>query len=45
MNDQDNQSVAMNPIPNSDAEFLAPYAKDIGVGSDILAQLKPNENN
>jgi cytochrome c oxidase subunit 2 len=44
MNDEDNQSVAMNPIPNSDAEFLAPYAKDMGVNSDTLAQLKPHEN-
>ncbi|NJK58088.1 MAG: cytochrome c oxidase subunit II [Pleurocapsa sp. SU_5_0] len=44
MNDEDNQSVAMNPIPSSDAEFLAPYAKDMGVSSDTLAQLKPTEN-
>lgn len=43
-NSEDNQSVAMNPIPSSDVEFLAPYAKDMGVSSDILAQLKPHEN-
>ena len=36
-----NESVAMNPEANTDAEFLAPYAEDIGVNSDILAQLKP----
>jgi cytochrome c oxidase subunit 2 len=44
MNSEDNQSVAMNPIPNSDADFLASYAKDLGVNSDTLAQLQPTEN-
>ena len=38
---EDNESVAMNPEPSSDSEFLAPYAKDIGVDGDTLAQLKP----
>jgi cytochrome c oxidase subunit II len=40
-NSNENQSLAMNPGSNSDAEFLAPYAKDMGVNSDTLAQLKP----
>jgi cytochrome c oxidase subunit II len=44
-NSQENQSLAMNPKSNSDAEFLAPYAKDMGVSSDTLAQLKPAEMN
>lgn len=44
-NSEGNQSLAMNPGSNSDAEFLAPYAKDIGVNSDTLAQLKPSEIN
>jgi len=38
---EDNKSVAMTPTPDSDTEFLAPYAENIGVDSDILAQLKP----
>lgn len=38
---EDNKSVAMNPTPDSDTEFLAPYAEDIGVNSHTLAQLKP----
>lgn len=38
---QSNESVAMNPTSNSDTEFLAPYAEDIGVDGDTLAQLKP----
>ncbi len=41
MNSGSNESVAMNPAPNADAEFLAPYAKDIGVDANALAQLKP----
>ncbi len=41
MNSDSNESVAMNPVPNADAEFLAPYAKDIGVDANALAQLKP----
>jgi len=41
MNDDSSKSVAMNPEPNSDAKFLAPYAEDLGVNSDTLAQLKP----
>jgi cytochrome c oxidase subunit 2 len=43
-NSEENQSLAMNPRSNSDAEFLAPYAKDIGVNNDTLAQLKPAES-
>lgn len=38
---EDNKSVAMNPTPDSDTEFLAPYAEDIGIDGDTLAQLKP----
>ena len=42
MNDDlDESSVAVNPQPASDEEFLAPYAADIGVDSDTLAQLQP----
>ena len=37
---EDNKSVAMT-APDSDTEFLAPYAEDIGVDGDTLAQLKP----
>jgi cytochrome c oxidase subunit II len=45
-NGDENQSLAMNPRSNSDAEFLAPYAKDLGVNNDTLAQLKlPEINN
>ena len=40
MND-DSKSVAMNPASNSDTEFLAPYAEDLGINGDTLAQLKP----
>lgn len=40
MND-DNKSVAMNPASNSDTEFLAPYAEDLGIKANTLAQLKP----
>ena len=40
MNDN-GESVAMNPASNSDTEFLAPYAQDMGVDADALAQLKP----
>nr|WP_263858095.1 cytochrome c oxidase subunit II [Waterburya agarophytonicola] len=35
------ESVAMNPVSNSDTEFLEPYAQDMGVDADTLAQLKP----
>ncbi|MEL6502521.1 MAG: cytochrome c oxidase subunit II, partial [Cyanobacteria bacterium J06623_1] len=38
---ENNQSVAMNPASNSDAEFLAPYAQEMGIDESILAQLKP----
>ncbi|MDJ0588861.1 MAG: cytochrome c oxidase subunit II [Pleurocapsa sp. MO_226.B13] len=42
MNDDlDESSVAVNSQPASDEEFLAPYAADIGVDSDALAQLQP----
>ena len=39
---ESNESVAMSPESDSDAEFLAPYAEDIGADADILAQLKPS---
>ncbi len=41
---ESNESVAMSSTSNSDAEFLAPYAKDMGVDADALAQLKPQNN-
>ncbi len=37
----DSETVAIAPESESDAEFLAPIASDLGVDSDILAQLKP----
>lgn len=37
----DNESVAMNPASNFDTQFLAPYAEDLGIKADTLAQLKP----
>ena len=40
MNDEGNESVAMM-VSDSDADFLAPYAEDVGVNPDTLAQLKP----
>lgn len=40
MNDN-GESVAMNSTSNSDTEFLAPYAEDIGVDADTLTQLQP----
>ncbi|BAZ46077.1 cytochrome c oxidase subunit II [Chondrocystis sp. NIES-4102] len=40
MNENTDQSpVAVNPTSNS--QFLAPYAQDLGVNADTLAQLKP----
>jgi cytochrome c oxidase subunit 2 len=40
MNDDiDESSVAVNPT-SSDREFLKPYAQDIGIESDTLAQLQ-----
>lgn len=41
MNSDSSESVAMNPKPNSDTKFLAPYSEDMGVNADTLAQLKP----
>ena len=44
MNDESVESVAMSTTADpadSDTEFLAPYADDLGVDSDTLAQLKP----
>lgn len=40
MSDDVGESVAMS-ASDPDTEFLAPYAKDIGVSADTLAQLKP----
>ena len=41
MNDESTESVAMNLAPDSDTEFLTPYAEDVGVDADTLAQLQP----
>ena len=41
MNDNGSESVATNSIQDSDAEFLALYANDLGVDTAVLAQLKP----
>ena len=35
------ETVAIAPESKSDTEFLAPIASDLGVDTDILAQLKP----
>ena len=43
MNDEQIESVAMTiaePV-NAERQFLAPYADELGVDADILAQLKP----
>ena len=40
MNDN-SETVAIAPESKSDSEFLAPYASDLGVDTDTLAQLKP----
>ena len=37
----DDETVAIALPTKSDSEFLAPYAEDLGVDTDILAQLKP----
>lgn len=39
--DDNSQTVAIAPESKSDTEFLAPYASDLRVDSDTLAQLKP----
>lgn len=36
-----NQAVAVNPADLSTSEFLAPYAREMGVKSETLAQLHP----
>lgn len=38
---EDSETVAIAPESKSDTEFLAPYANDMGVDTDTLAQLKP----
>ncbi len=40
MNSDSNKSVAMTPASSSDAEFLAPYAKDMGIDADALITLR-----
>lgn len=40
MSDQ-SETVAINPSSSSDTDFLTPYAEDIGVDANTLAQLKP----
>lgn len=37
-----NQAVAVNPENMSTSEFLAPYAKDMGINSDTLQQIHPH---
>lgn len=41
MSDDVGESVAMNAGSDPDSEFLAPYAKDMGIDADTLAQLQP----
>ncbi|MFM7425181.1 MAG: cytochrome c oxidase subunit II [Elainella sp.] len=36
------QVIAQNPAEGSDAEFLAPYAKSVGVNAEALMQLRPD---
>ena len=35
------ESVAMSRVSDSDRQFLAPYAEDLGIDADTLAQLQP----
>jgi cytochrome c oxidase subunit 2 len=37
--DEPSESVAVNPIDMSNEEFLAPYAQDIGIKTETIAQL------
>ena len=37
----ESKSVAMNSASDSNSQFLAPYAQDIGIDADTLAQLQP----
>ena len=41
-NSVEESSVAINPTPASNKDFLAAYSDDIGVRADTLAQLKDN---
>ena len=41
MNSDRSEAVAMNPVSGSDAEFLAPYAEEMAIDADTLAQLQP----
>lgn len=41
MSDDVSESVAINPASDPDTEFLAPYAEDMGIDADTLAQLQP----
>jgi cytochrome c oxidase subunit 2 len=36
-----NQAVAVNPADLPEEEFLAPYASEMGINSETLAQLHP----
>ena len=36
------EAVAINPAHLSDGEFLAPYAQEMGIASEILEQLNPS---
>ncbi|ACK72444.1 cytochrome c oxidase, subunit II [Gloeothece citriformis PCC 7424] len=40
-NEDPSETVALNPATASDGEFLAPYAAEMGVTSDTLAQIHP----
>lgn len=40
-NNNPSETVAVNPVTLSDGEFLAPYAQEIGLNGDTLAQIHP----
>lgn len=40
-NDESEETVAVNPATASDGEFLAPYAQEMGVNTETLAQIDP----
>jgi cytochrome c oxidase subunit 2 len=40
-NQEINKAIAVNPKNLSTSEFLAPYAREMGINSETLAQLHP----
>ncbi|NEP58263.1 MAG: cytochrome c oxidase subunit II [Symploca sp. SIO2G7] len=42
--DEPEETVALNPAPMSDSEFLAPYAQEMGIDSQTLKHLEASHN-